>query len=274
MPSCRRNGIPLHAQSCSPEADHGGDTVRGLRDGRYRAGQAAPAPVICAVMPATGDGWVCTGRAVEACCSDEKIIEWLEAAAGKLLKKRAAGPFSQAFVIPRAAQRQPCPAREQALAAPTAGFTLTVVERFCLAGTWCHSKQGAVRSSQGSSGGSAASGHGVSLRMQGGSILWWGQSRISTRLSLQPAKSTLTDHQPPGDQFDGTNSHPATQTSQPLGLVKSRAASCTQIDPQDLSQQPPSCLLGWAQAGRGGGCCVLPARTQPTAGLNNSGLTH
>lgn len=61
-------------------------------------------PVICAVMPTMGDGWVCTGRAVEACYFDVKIIEWLQGAPGKLQKKRAARPFSQPFIIPRAAR--------------------------------------------------------------------------------------------------------------------------------------------------------------------------
>lgn len=54
--------------------------------------------MISVAVPAVGDGWVCTGRAVKACYSDEKTIKWLQGAPGKLQKKRAVGPLSQSLI--------------------------------------------------------------------------------------------------------------------------------------------------------------------------------
>lgn len=72
----RGNGVPLHAQSFSPQAGRGRAIVCGA-EGHPGTEQAAPVPVICVAVPAVGDGWVCAGRAVKTCYSDEKIIEWL-----------------------------------------------------------------------------------------------------------------------------------------------------------------------------------------------------
>ena len=81
-----------------------------------------------------------------------------------------------------------CPAREQALAAPTVGFTLTVVERLHLAGARQHSKQEGGKDLPGQQRGICRLRPWGFMRMQGAN------AEVGTEQSCTPLPTHLSLH--------------------------------------------------------------------------------
>lgn len=77
-----------------------GRCLWGWGTARDRARQVTSVPVICVVVPAMGDGWVCVGRAVKACDSSENH-RVAAGCTGKTAKEESSQAILPAFHHPQ-----------------------------------------------------------------------------------------------------------------------------------------------------------------------------